>query len=600
MAKYSGHKFHIPVLGVAYSVDAPLKVAKYGISSVMSLVDDTLMERLRQHYLEKSGRQYVKIEDSDDARSLRITAYLNMIKQMVEEQFEELKNSPFEIGSKITKYFEMLPDSSGLKIKYYEMLNTDDEHVRINLQNELRNNIYRGSIDVNIMTKLDKANYNSEGDQLPHEFNDAHAALRGFAISDLESSIIFSAGMNPKLYGFIETFKDFYPNEKSNFKKKIVIKVSDYRSALIQGKFLAKKGLWVSEFRIESGLNCGGHAFATDGLLLGPILEEFKNKKYELLNTLKEIYLPALIKKEIPVDIEKLNYDVTVQGGVGNSSEREFLLRYYGVKSVGWGSPFLLVPEVMNVDDYTLQKLAAAGEDDFYLSDISPLGVPFNSLRGNSKDIEKMERLENGKPGSPCPKKFLVSNKDYSDKPQCTASITYINKKIADLKENYTNEDEYKKQFDKVVNKVCLCEGLTVPALIVNNIATHKLSRAVSVCPGPNLAYYSKIVTLHEMVDHIYGRIDLITHPSRPNMFVKEIGLYIDYLTKKMEDPAENMSEQSAEYFYEFITNMLEGINYYKNIINEIIEEPETVREKMLEDLEAMEEKLMVHSLEMK
>jgi len=593
-----GHKFHIPVLGVAFSVDAPLKVAKYGISSVMSLVDDTLVERLRQHYLEKLGRPYVKIEDSDEARSLRITAYLNMVKQLVEEQFEELKNSPFETGSGITKYIEMLPDSSELKIKYYEMLNSDDEQVRINLQNELRKSIYHGAIDVNIMTKVDKANYNSEGAQLSHEFNDAHAALRGFAMSDLESSIIFSAGMNPKLYGYIETFKDFYPNEKSSFKKKIVIKVSDYRSALIQGKFLAKKGLWVSEYRIESGLNCGGHAFATDGLLLGPILEEFKNKKDELLNTLKEIYLPALIKKEIPVDAEKLNYDVTVQGGVGKSSEQEFLLRYYGVKSVGWGSPFLLVPEVMNVDDYTLQKLSAAGEEDLYLSDISPLGVPFNSLRDNSKDIEKLERIENGKPGSPCPKKFLVSNKDYSDKPLCTASITYINKKIAELKEKYTNEDEYKKEYDKVVNKTCLCEGLTVPALIVNNIPSPKQSRAVSVCPGPNLAYYSKISTLHEMVDHIYGRIDLITHPNRPNMFVKELGLYIDYLTKRIDDQGESMSDQKAEYFSLFTTNLLEGINYYKNMIDEIIEEPEIVREKMLESFEMMEEKLMVYSLQ--
>lgn len=593
-----GHKFHIPVLGVAFSVDAPLKVAKYGISSVMSLVDDTLVERLRQHYLEKLGRPYVKIEDSDQARSLRITAYLNMIKQLVEEQFEELKNSPFENGSEITKYFEMLPDSSELKIKYYEMLNTENERVRINLQNELRNNIYPGSIDVNIMTKVDKANYNSEGLLLPSEFNDAHAALRGFAMSDLESSIIFSAGMNPKLYSYIETFKDFYPNEKSSFKKKIVIKVSDYRSALIQGKFLAKKGLWVSEYRIESGLNCGGHAFATDGLLLGPILEEFKNKKDELRNTLKEIYLPALTRKEIPVDSEKLNYDVTVQGGVGTSSEQEFLLRYYGVKSVGWGSPFLLVPEVMNVDDYTLQKLSAAGEEDLYLSDISPLGVPFNSLRGNSKDAEKIERIENGKPGSPCPKKFLVSNKDYSDKPLCTASITYINKKIAELKENYTDEEQYKKEFDKVTNKTCLCEGLTVPALIVNNIPSPKQSRAVSVCPGPNLAYYSKIATLHEMVDHIYGRIDLITHPNRPNMFVKELGLYIDYLTKRIDDQDENVSDQKAEYFSLFTTNLLEGINYYKNMIDEIIEEPEIVREKMLGSFEMMEEKLMVYSLQ--
>ena len=36
--------------------------------------------------------------------------------------------------------------------------------------------------------------------------------------------------------------------------KTIILKVSDYRSALTQGKILAKKGVWISEFRIESGL----------------------------------------------------------------------------------------------------------------------------------------------------------------------------------------------------------------------------------------------------------------------------------------------------------------------------------------------------------
>ena len=31
------HTFHIPVLGLGYSVDTPLKVARYGISSVVSI-----------------------------------------------------------------------------------------------------------------------------------------------------------------------------------------------------------------------------------------------------------------------------------------------------------------------------------------------------------------------------------------------------------------------------------------------------------------------------------------------------------------------------------------------------------------------------------
>ncbi|MBP1655129.1 MAG: hypothetical protein H6Q28_1685, partial [Bacteroidetes bacterium] len=41
------HTFHIPVLGLAFSVDTPLRVARFGISSVVSIVDDILIERMR-------------------------------------------------------------------------------------------------------------------------------------------------------------------------------------------------------------------------------------------------------------------------------------------------------------------------------------------------------------------------------------------------------------------------------------------------------------------------------------------------------------------------------------------------------------------------
>ncbi len=593
MTKLAIHKFHIPVLGLGFSIDAPVKVAKYGISSVMSIVDDKLMEHLRKTYLESSGKNYVKIEENEhDSRARRITAYLNMISQTVKDNFEKLKNSSFEAGSEITKYFELLPDVSHLKEKYLEMLRTKEKSVKEKLQNWLRENIKPGSVDVNIMTKLDKANYDSKGNLLPSEYNDAHAALRGFANSELESSIVFSAGMNPKLYSYIESFKDFYPDVEGKFKKKIIIKVSDFRSAFIQGKFLAKKGLWVSEYRIESGLNCGGHAFATDGLLLGPILEEFTTKKDELLGSLKEIYLPALNKKEIPVDEDSLQFDVTVQGGVGKSSEQEFLLRHYKVQSVGWGSPFLLVPEVMNIDGPTLKKLCDAGEDDLYLSDISPLGVPFNSLRGNSKDEEKNEKISAGRPGSACTKKYLESNKEFTERPICTASINYLNKKIAAIKEEYSDSSEFENAFGKTVQKVCLCEGLASSALIVNKIETPKISQAVSVCPGPNLAYFSKVSTLKEMIDHIYGRINLITHPKRPNMFVKELGLYTDYLQKKMEETAGDISLQTEEFFNTFRQNLMDGIEYYKKIIPEMIEETEAVRQKIKAEFETFEQKL--------
>lgn len=594
MNESCGHKFHIPVLGVGFSVDAPLKVAKYGISSVMSLVDDTLLEKLRKHYLESRGITYIPVETEEpDSRAKRTTAYLNMVNQFVKDDFDKLKNSAFEPGSEITKYFEMLPDDSDLKIQYSQMLKTSDLTRRQEIENNIRGQITHGSIDVNIMTKLDKTNYDADGTALPSEFNDALAALRGYALSELESSIIFSAGMNPRLYSYIESFNDFYPDINSNFKKKIVIKISDFRSALIQGKFLAKKGIWVSEFRIESGLNCGGHAFATDGLLMGPILEELKKRKEELISTLKEIYLPALAKKEITVDETKLTYNLTVQGGIGISSEQEFLIRYYGAKSVGWGSPFLLVPEVMNVDDYTLQRLCAAREEDLYLSEVSPLGVPFNNLRNNSKDLEKIERVQLGKPGSPCPKKYLVSNREFSDKPICTASITYLNKKIPQLKDSVTDPEQFSKEFDRVTDKVCLCEGLTVTPLILNNIPTPKQSRAVSVCPGPNIAYYSKVATLKDMVDHIYGRINLLTDENRPNMFVKELKLYVDYFENKLEKSAKDFSVQTETYINTFRDNLIDGINYYKKMAEIIMSESDQAKEKMLSGIYELEQRLI-------
>src|SRR5690554_7915236 len=103
--------------------------------------------------------------------------------------------------------------------------------------------------------------------------------------------------MNPKLYSYCDQFEDFFPTDNSLPKKKVILKVSDYRSALIQGKYLAKKGIWVSEFRIESGLNCGGHVFATQGLLMGPILQEFNEKKQDLQESMFELYNPALLAK---------------------------------------------------------------------------------------------------------------------------------------------------------------------------------------------------------------------------------------------------------------------------------------------------------------
>ena len=311
-------------------------------------------------------------------------SYLNLLNDLTKEQSNQIRLSPFEDGTKITKYFEMLPDSD-LKSKYKLMLAENNKQEKARIQEELRQAVSIGSIDVNIMTKLDRDIYH-HGEKLPSEFSDASSALRGFANSSLNSSIIFSAGMNRRLYGYIPQFRDFFPNSTGEIKKKIILKVSDFRSAIIQGKFLALKGLWVSEFRIESGLNCGGHAFASQGYLLGPILEEFRIKKDELIENLFKIYTKNLLKKGIDSLDTPPETRVTVQGGIGTAEEQNLLLHHYKVDGTGWGTPFLLAPDVVNIDSEHLEKLIAAADTDVFLSNSSPLGDR-KSTRLNSSHI---------------------------------------------------------------------------------------------------------------------------------------------------------------------------------------------------------------------
>ena len=579
------HSFHIPVMGIGYTLDTPFKVAHLGISSVISLVDDILIENLRKVYSEKLGLDYMEISEKvDDYRAKRITAYLNLMNEVVEEKMRTLKDSVNERSDRVKEYINYLPDYSALKQEFMNgfpsLPNLGDTF------NKLKNRLKAGSIDVNIMTKVDKTNYR-KGKELPVEFNDAHAALRGFAASEVEGSVILSAGMNPRLYSYMENFNDFYPDESGKLRKKITLKVSDFKSALIQGKYLAKKGLWVSEYRVESGLNCGGHAFASDGFLMGPILEEFKERREELLFSVNDIYRKALEAKNIRTNKAVLSLRISAQGGVGTSEEHSFLLENYHLDSVGWGSPFLLVPEATTVDNATLESLARAREKDLYLSDISPLGVPFNNLRDNSKDKERDLLKASGRPGSSCPKKYVMLNKDLSKRGLCTASRTYQSLKIKALKKMNLPENQYNKEYDKIVEKSCICVGLGTSAMISHGIDTQKVGKGISVCPGPNMAYFSKTTVLKEMIDHIYGRTNLTKGTNRPNMFVKELGLYIDFLKNKVENQKDKtLNNKDIAHLERFAGNINDGIEYYKNMFGNLKNYFTGKREKIMEELD--------------
>ncbi len=583
------HTFHIPVMGIGYSIDSSVRVAKYGIDSVISLVDDGILEKMRQYYSYKLNIPFEPIPaNSEDYRARRITAYLNLIDELVKQSFEELKNSIENKTKDLQKYFEMLPDSAWLKDKYETLV---QKLQGSDVKKWLNANLISGAIDVNIMTKLDKAN-TFQNKPLPVEYNDAHAAMRGFAVSNLtNSSLVLSAGLNPRLYSYIEKFEDFYPDSNGELKKKITLKVSDFRSSLIQGKFLAKKGIWVSEYRIESGLNCGGHAFVSQGSLIGPVLDEFRLKRDFLIQETHKVLVQALKEKKRYVPETPLKIRVTAQGGVGTNNEHEFLLKYYKLDSVGWGSPFLLVPEVTNVDDDTLRLLQEAKEDDVYLSDISPYGVPFNNLRNNTKDLQKEKRIAEGKPGSHCIKKYGSFNFEFPGNPVCTGSVEYQQKKIKELNEKNLDKITYEKEYRKIVDKACICVGLGTAALIKNGISTNSEGDGVSICPGPNIAYFSKIVSLKEMVDHIYGRINIMERTDRPHVFVNELVININYLQSKIADNT-IPTDKSNELITVFKNYFMDGIKYYQNLFTNTVVDSPSITQQSLELLENLKIRL--------
>jgi hypothetical protein len=563
----SPHRFHIPVMGLGFTIDTPIRVGPFGISSVISIVDDILIEKIRKYYCEKFNIPYVEIKRKEtDSRAKRITEYLNLVHEIVQLRMEEIKGQPFFEENEKSKYFQMLPDESPLKIAYEKLLPMKNSVEKFHLADKLTGMMQPGAIDVNIMAKVDKQNYDENGVKLGDEYSDAKAVLRGFANSCLNSSVVFSAGFNRNLYGYISQFNDFYRDKNGELKKKITIKVSDYRSALIQGKFLASKGLEVSEFRIESGLNCGGHAFASQGYLLPSLLYEFKEKKdqltIQLLPLIKNFYdSKGWIFPESALETKPL---ITVQGGIGTNGEARRMTEDFGCDSTGWGTPFLLVPEATCVDKFTMDLLIKAKKEDQVLSDVSPLGVPFNNLKMTSSGLWTKERSDSLKPGSTCPKGFLKLSSSLTGSPLCMAANPYQIKKRADILVSEKSEEQKKDEINSISEKVCLCVHLANGALSALNIIKESETLPKAVCPGPNIAWFDREYSLTEMVDHIYGRGASLVSSERPHMFSQEVELYVTYFEKLLKTM--ELNETGKTYLKTFMENLENGIDFILSI----------------------------------
>lgn len=551
------HSFHIPVMGTGFTIDTPLRVAQWGIASAISLVDDDLIEQVRLHHAARLGRPAEPISSRDeDARARRITAYLDLLHDEVERQVEDIRASPFEPGSSIERYFSMLPP--GPLSRAHRALRTLDGAARTEQEAALRRAVVPGAIEANIMTKIDRR-LDARGNPRPTESSDALAAVRGVAAAKGPCTLVLSAGLNPRLCGYMGTLDAFFSKEGEIPDKGICLKVSDFRSAQVQCSYFAKRGLWVSEYRVESGLNCGGHAFPTAGLLMGPILEKFQRERDAMIEKAFADWTRALESAGRFVPAEPPPVRVTAQGGIGTAEEATLLHDRYGVDGTGWGSPFLLVEEVTRVDAVTRERLLRAGPDDIERGPSSPLGVPFWTLTTSDSERARRARIQMGRPGSPCPKGYLALQLDDAGKPVCPASRAHLRQRTQN---GEPSADE--------LRKACICHDLAGGAMLELGLCR---DATPAVCPGPNLVNFREVLSLEQMVDHIYG-----THPralpvDRQHVFIAELDLYLDELEERYRGLGTSASAKEWKTIETWTQNLLDGVDHYRGALGHLAED---------------------------
>jgi hypothetical protein len=131
-----------------------------------------------------------------------------------------------------------------------------------------------------------------------------------------------------------------------------------------------------------------------------------------------------------------------------------------------------------------------------------------------------------------------------------------------------------------------LCHDLA-GAVSLNHDTDRKATPAI--CCGPNIRNFNRIFSMEEMIDHIYGRLSLVFKSERPHMFIEEMRLNLDYLKEEIALFSQRISNRQAGFFDSFKNKLLEGIDYYRDLTKQFIEEQ---RERFLEDLKKLQEEI--------
>ena len=272
-----------------------------------------------------------------------------------------------------------------------------------------------------------------------------------------------------------------------------------------------------------------------------------------------------------------------MQGGIGTAAEDDFLLRYYLLDGTGWATPFLLVPEVTNVDRNQLEKLLrparrrlperqlAVGRSLLEPAHVGERGGPPPAQRSPAS------------PEAPAPRAMRQFNTEFTEAPICTASRTYITRKLEHLAEENLTEEQLAFTRQSVLAKSCICHDLAGGVTLNYDIDP---TATPAICCGPNIVNFSKIATLEEMVGHIYGRLCLLANSERPNMFVQELRLYVEHLHQEIKRFSIGLSRRPQGYFATFKENLLAGVDYYRGLAKQFIDDQ---RGRFLEELESLQ-----------
>jgi hypothetical protein len=321
---------------------------------------------------------------------------------------------------------------------------------------------------------------------------------------------------------------------------------------------------------------------------MGPILDEFRQKREELVEQLRAPYAKALAQQGRGPVPSSLSIRVTAQGGIGTAEEDCLLRERYGVDGTGWATPFLLVPEVSNVDEEHLRKLCEATADDVFLSESSPFGVPFWNLRTSASEEARRRRIAENRPGSGCSRGYVkLFNTEFTETPICTASRAYQEAKLRQLQEADLTDEQRRALTEGVLAKSCICRDLAGGATIKNGIDP---TATTAVCCGPNIVHFSKLASLEEMVGHIYGRLSLLNDLPRPHMFLRELAISIDYLRNEMLKQRIGIVSYPADYFREYGENLLEGVRHYRQLASHLAQD---VGAPFLERLESLQQEVV-------